>query len=259
MTPFFSRNSCLGINGLGKYYKPRIFVALRRLAKGAHALLAPVGFVTIAALAGCASTHGLAPRSSVRDPDALASNNSLAGAAVSPAVWPQADWWKSLGDQQLDALIDEALAGAPTLNIAAARARKALALADVSGAALVPRVDGSASSVRQRYSENGIFPPPLGGSTQTLNQLQATLSWDLDLWGRNRSAYEAALGTARAAEVDTHAARLALSTAVAQAYVELQRAYLQLEVAETTLKEREHIYALTRDRNLAGIDSKLEL
>src|SRR5262249_52327569 len=136
---------------------------------------------------------------------------------------------------------------------------KALALADVSGAALVPNVDGSASSVRQRYSENGIFPPPLGGSTQTLNQLQATLSWDLDLWGRNRSAYDAALGTARAVDVDTHAARLALSTAVAQAYVQLQRAYLQLDVAQTTLAERERIYTLTRDRNLAGIDSKLEL
>jgi outer membrane protein TolC len=99
----------------------------------------------------------------------------------------------------------------------------------------LPRVDGAASSVRQHYSENGITPPPLGGSSHTLTQLQATLSFDLDLWGRNRSAYEAALGTARAAEVDTHAARLALSTAIAQAYVELQRAYLQLDVAQSTL------------------------
>jgi NodT family efflux transporter outer membrane factor (OMF) lipoprotein len=113
--------------------------------------------------------------------------------------------------------------------------------------------------MRQRYAENGLAPPPLGGSTQTLNQLQATLSWDVDLWGRNRAAYEAAFGAARAAEVDAYSARLALSTNIAQAYIELQRAYLQLDVAEATLREREQIYTLTRDRNLVGIDSRLEL
>jgi NodT family efflux transporter outer membrane factor (OMF) lipoprotein len=89
--------------------------------------------------------------------------------------------------------------------------------------------------------------------------LQATLSWEIDFWGKNRSAYEAALGAARAAEVDAHAARLALSTAIAQAYVALERAYLQLDVAQATLAEREQIYALTRDRNAAGLDSRLEL
>ena len=258
MTPFFSSDSCLGINGLGSHYGPNASASPRTVVLG-RGLCASLVFAAVAFLASCASTNGLAPSASLRDPNALLAKRSLANAPLSDAVWPKADWWKSLHDPQLDALIDEALAGAPPLNIAAARARKALALADVSGAALVPRVDGAASSVRQHYSENGITPPPLGGSSHTLTQLQATLSWDLDLWGRHRSAYEAALGTARAAEVDTHAARLALSTAIAQAYVELQRAYLQLDVAESTLHEREHIYALTRDRNLAGIDSKLEL
>ena len=41
--------------------------------------------------------------------------------------------------------------------------------------------------------------------------------------------------------------------------MQLQRAYLLLDVAEATLKEREQIYALTRDRNAAGLDSRLEL
>src|SRR5207244_888942 len=60
-------------------------------------------------------------------------------------------------------------------------------------------------------------------------------------------------------DVDASAARLALSTSVAQAYVQLQRAYSQLDVAQQTLAERERTYALTRDRNAAGIDSRLEL
>ena len=209
--------------------------------------------------AGCASMEGVTPQATPRHPDALATQRTLAGTRVSSAAWPESAWWKAFHDAQLDALMDEALAGSPTLGIAAARTRKALAAAGVSKAALLPQVDGVAASTRQRFSENGLVPPPLGGTTQTFNQLQLTLSWELDFWGKNRAAYEAALGDARAAEVDASAARLALTAAIAQAYVQLQRAYLLLDVAETTLAEREQIYSLTRDRNVAGIDSRLEL
>src|SRR6185503_19021729 len=101
--------------------------------------------------------------------------------------------------------------------------------------------------------ENGLTPPPLGGSTHTVNQLQATLSWEIDFWGKNRAAYEAALGDARAAQIDAYAARLALSTDIAQAYAQLLRAYLELDVAKQALASREQIAGLTRDRNAAGI------
>jgi len=212
-----------------------------------------------ALLAGCASMEGVAPQATLRDPGALATERSLGSARISNAAWPATEWWKSFHDSQLDALMDEALVGSPTLNIAAARTRKAMAAAGVNKAALLPQVDGVAASTRQRFSENGLVPPPLGGSTQTFNQLQLTLAWELDVWGKNRSAYEAALGHARAAQVDAYTARLALTAAIAQAYVQLQRAYLQLDVAETTLAEREQIYRLTRDRSVAGIDSRLEL
>ena len=212
-----------------------------------------------ALLAACASTSGLAPQASVREGGSLTAERALQDTSVPDAAWPAADWWKSFGDPQLDALIGEALAASPTLNIAAARTRKALAEADVAHSALAPRIDANASSTRERFSEHGVAPPPLGGSTQTFNVLQATLSWEIDFWGKNRSAYEAALGAARAAEVDAHAARLALSTAIAQAYVGLDRAYLLLDVAQATLAEREQLYALTRDRNAAGLDSRLEL
>jgi NodT family efflux transporter outer membrane factor (OMF) lipoprotein len=202
---------------------------------------------------------GVEPQASLRQPNGVAASRSLAGTPVSPAAWPTTDWWKAYGDAQLDALMDEALSTSPTLAVAAARTRKALAVADIDRAALSPRVDASGSSTREHFSANGLVPPPFGGTTQTVNQLELTLNWELDFWGKNRSAYEAALGAARAAEVDQYAARLALSTNIAQAYVQLERAYLQLDVAQETLKEREQIYALTRDRNNAGIDSRLEV
>jgi NodT family efflux transporter outer membrane factor (OMF) lipoprotein len=212
-----------------------------------------------ACLAGCASMQGIAPQATSRDANALASQRALAGASVRDAAWPTSDWWKAYEDPQLDALMDEALAANPTLNIAAARTRKALAAAQASESALSPRIDASASTTRERFPEHALVPPPFGGTTQTVSQLQLSLSWEIDFWGKNRAAYEAALGAARAAEVDAYAARLALSTNIAQAYVQLQRAYLELDVANQTLASREQIAALTRDRNAAGIDSRLEV
>jgi len=225
----------------------------------ARIVLAILAFASSLFVAGCASMKGIAPEASLRDANTLATQRALEGATVSNAAWPATDWWKSFDDPQLDALIDEALAGSPTLKVAEARARKALAAADVAKAPLYPQVEGSFSSIRQRFSGQGLTPPPAAATWNTVNQLQVTLGWELDFFGKNRSAYESAVGQAKAAEVDLHAARLALSAAIAQAYVELQRAYLQLDVAQKALAEREQIYTLTRDRNDAGIDSRLEL
>jgi NodT family efflux transporter outer membrane factor (OMF) lipoprotein len=224
-----------------------------RVGRAASAL-----FVTLLA-AGCASMNGLSTQASMNSANTLAAQKSLADAAVSAAAWPATDWWRSFDDPQLDQLINEALAGSPTLKVATARTRKALAFADVSKAALSPQVNASASSTRERFSERGLIPPPLGGSWSTVNELQVTLDWEIDFWGKNRAAYESAMGSARAAEVEAYAARLALSTNIALAYVQLQRAYLQLDVAQANLKDREQIYALTRDRNSAGIDSRLSV
>jgi NodT family efflux transporter outer membrane factor (OMF) lipoprotein len=208
-------------------------------------------------IAGCASMDGLKTQARMNEPASLAAGQSLADAKVSPAAWPQSDWWKRFNDAQLDRLMEEALAGSPTLRVAQARARKALSFAQSTGAALYPRVNGDANVTRERFPEHGLIPPPFAGEQETQARLQATLDFDLDLWGKNRAAYAAAVGLAKAADVDAYAARLALSVSIAQAYVELQRAYLQLDVAEKALAEREQIYKLTQERFDAGIDSRL--
>ncbi|MGH8851432.1 MAG: efflux transporter outer membrane subunit [Casimicrobiaceae bacterium] len=215
--------------------------------------------LTAMLIGGCASTAGLSTRAVPRAPSELALSHSVASTTVAASAWPHADWWKSLRDPQLDRLIDEALATGPTLRVAAARTRQALAVAGVAQSALSPQINGDLGITREHPSERGTTPLPMGRDWATLHQLQATLTWEIDFWGKNREAYESALGVARVAQVDAYAARLALSVNVAQAYVQLQRAYLQLDVAEATLEQRARVYALTRDRNAAGIDSLLEV
>jgi NodT family efflux transporter outer membrane factor (OMF) lipoprotein len=210
-------------------------------------------------LAGCASTAGLAPKAELRDPDTLAATKTFAAVAVQQDTWPAADWWTAFADPQLDALMTEGLAGSPTLALAQARTQKALAFAGIAQSALYPQVNADGAYTRQRFSQNGLVPPPYGGSWSSVNTLQLSLDWEIDFWGKHRATYESAVGQARAAAIDEYAARLALSTAIAHTYVELQRAFDQRDIEVKTLAQREHIFALTRDRNAAGIDSRLEV
>ena len=210
-------------------------------------------------ITGCASMKGVGSQAAVDDANRLATAKSFAGTGLSPAAWPRIDWWKQFDDPQLDRLIEEALADSPTLRVAQARVRQALAFATTARAGLLPRVDGDAELTRERFPEHGLIPPPFNGSWETQAQLQASLGYEFDLWGKNRAAYDSALGEAKAAEVDAFAARLMLSVNVAEAYVQLQRAYMQLDVAEHTLDQRNQIYKLTRDRFDAGIDSRLDV
>src|SRR3569623_1416315 len=119
--------------------------------------------ISVAVLAGCASPGGLAPRATLRDANEVASSRTLAGTALTRAAWPTTDWWKAYGDPQLDALMTEALAQSPTLAVAAARTRRALAAGDVARAPLAPRVDATASTTRERFSAHGLTPPPYAG------------------------------------------------------------------------------------------------
>jgi NodT family efflux transporter outer membrane factor (OMF) lipoprotein len=223
-------------------------------------LRAPLALLLAASLAaGCASFDGLAPKAVQADPAALAASRSVSGTELSPAAWPTAAWWQRFGDPQLDALIAEALAGNPGMASARARIDKAVALAASSGAALAPQADAVASVTRQHFSANGIFPPPLAGSWNTLTLLGASFNYEFDLWGRNRAAYDAALGQVKAAEVDAFATRLLLASSVARAYAQLARSFEQLDLAQATLAQRQAIFDLTRQRVAAGLDSDVEL
>ncbi len=230
-----------------------------RIAGGRRTRAWIAGALASASLAGCVTSAGLSSQARMESARDLAASRSLSRAAVSAASWPAEDWWTRFGDPQLDRLMGEALARSPTLNEAAARTREALAAASGADSARFPQVGAGASSVRELFPAQSLIPPPYGGTWSTLSELSASLSWGIDFWGKSRSAYEAAVGEARAAALDERAARVTLAASVAHAYVALERAYLQLDVAQALLQEREQIYALTQRRNAAGIDSRLEL
>ncbi|WP_229260000.1 efflux transporter outer membrane subunit [Duganella aquatilis] len=209
-------------------------------------------------MAGCASHDALRPLASLQNPDALAAGATVAAAAA-PAAWPARDWWRRYGDVQLDQLAAEALAGHPSMRIAAARVRQAQAVSGLAASALAPQVNGGARSNRQKFSDKSTVPPPLAGSWTWYNEATLNFSYELDFWGKNQAAVAAALGRQRAAEVEAEAARLVLMVGVTQSYLRLAQLHAQRDLATDILQQRQQVLALTRQRVAARLDSAAEL
>ena len=104
-----------------------------------------------------------------------------------------------------------------------------------------------------------VAPEPLGGSYKGIFLLDLHLKYSFDLWGGKRAKWEAALGQARAAEVDAQAARLLLSSDIARAYATLAQAFAAHDVALADKDRASHLLELGRQRVKAGIDNQLQL
>jgi len=209
-------------------------------------------------LAGC-SFSDLKPRAVLVEP--ADSQQTLADSPIplSPAVWPSQRWWSSFKDAQLDALIEEALAGSPTLRAASARVHQAGAAQALAGAPLLPHAEVNLSTTRERFSANGTTPSPVKGTWQNVDQGTLNLSYELDFWGKNRSGLDAAIGRRRAVEVDERAASMMLSASVVQTYIALQNTWEQLDVAQRLLAQQEQIASLTQQRFKAELDTQIDI
>jgi len=192
-------------------------------------------------------------RSHLSDINAYATAQSFAAPV---GAWPADSWWKSYHDAQLDTLIDEALAGSPTLAAADARLRRARAFSDAAASADRLQVNANASATEQKQSYNYMSPPaftPRGWNDYGRATLDFSL--DLDLWGKNRKALAAAISEAEATKADAAQARLTLATAIASAYAELAREYAALDTALSARDVRIKTADLFRGRFDNGLET----
>ncbi len=204
------------------------------------------------ALAACATPGPAGEARALLRPAAL-------GADAANAPWPEARWWSAWGDAKLDAIVEQALAGSPGLRSAEERLRLARSAVDASRAVERPQAKLSVELSDQRFTENGLIPPPLAGSTEWNNSAQIAASWELDLFGRRRAELDAAIGQVRAAQADAQAARVLLASQVAATYVDLARLAEAKRIAAESQAQREQVLALVRQRIAAGLDTRVEL
>lgn len=211
------------------------------------------------ALGGCVSSEGLSTQGKMTTLDQLATDKSL-GATVQQApgkfarTWPAADWWHSLGDSQLDALVDEAVQGSPDIALADARLRKASAAVLGADAGRKPTLSASAG-VQAIHLPSEVLPGSKGEEDFTPRIVGLSGSYSGSLLGMRHATWEAALGREHALEVDNRAARLALSAEVVRAYARLAHAWQSHDLATQDIERSQHLLALTQQRVKAGIDS----
>jgi multidrug efflux system outer membrane protein len=201
------------------------------------------------ALAGC----DMAPAYHPQTPAVPQQFAELPGwqAAEPMDALPRGKWWEAFGDPQLNALEEQADKASPTLAAALARYDAATAAARVSAAALLPEVDAGGSAERTRVARDR--PSSTGrSSTYDLYNVGASLSYEVDFWGRVRNSVKAARAEAQASAGDLASARLSLQAEVADAYVRLRGLDAQAELLRHTVTAYQRAWQLNHDRHEGG-------
>jgi NodT family efflux transporter outer membrane factor (OMF) lipoprotein len=203
------------------------------------------------ALCACATLPSPGPARTAKASQTYATAQSFAGPQRD---WPADAWWTAYGDAQLDTLVREALAGSPTLAVAEARVRKAQSLENRGR--LLPVISANGDVVEQKQSyNNGIPKAFIPHGYNDYGRATLDFSWELDFWGKNRSAVAAAISETHAAEADAAEARLMLSTNLAAAYADLARLFAERDVAERALTVQTDTSKLVADRVKNGLDT----
>jgi NodT family efflux transporter outer membrane factor (OMF) lipoprotein len=174
------------------------------------------------------------------------------------------EWWLLFNDPQLTWLIETALYQNPSLQAAQDRIYKASYLADIEKSYLFPQIGLEADLQRQKLSETGVIPlqsGPTGGSSSvpiqgagvipiwyTLYETSVNLTYEIDIWGKRKMAFESALDEMHSREADEAFRRLQISVLVAASYFDLQTAYMRQGVQDALVENLEKRLDLTEQK-----------
>jgi len=180
---------------------------------------------------------------------------------TAPAEIANTEWWRTLGDPDLDRLIGLALEANKDLQLAVWRIAEYDARLQISRSALAPQIGYTALAERQRFSQER---PTGGGGLQSgvgpiINNfaIGGLLSWEVDLWGKVQRANEAALAELLSKEDARRGVMLTVVTDVAANYVQLLELDQALWFARQALAKRIEAFELAQAKYRGGSTTKL--
>lgn len=171
-------------------------------------------------------------------------------------VPPVASWWAQFDDPVLGRLVHDALGDNLDLQIAMARVRAARAVFTEQRLDQLPHITAGGSQDRRKQPD-----PLLGGervSSETY-QLGFDAGWELDLFGRQRRAAEAARADLGAERDNLADAQVMVAAEVARNYFELRGSQKRIAVARDTLLNLRETQRLTETRLELGAGSELDV
>jgi NodT family efflux transporter outer membrane factor (OMF) lipoprotein len=168
------------------------------------------------------------------------------GAAAQPNRQP---FWEELGSEELNRLMKVALAQNLDLEAALHRIDEARAQAKIAGSTLYPAVQASGGASRT-------YQDPRDTTTA---RGTGTISYEVDLWGKNRNSTAAAKYRANATAFDRDALQLVISSDTANFYTQILSLNERIRIAEYNLKNAEEVLRIIEARYSAGSVSGLEV
>jgi multidrug efflux system outer membrane protein len=164
-------------------------------------------------------------------------------------------WWEVFQDSQLQGLIREALSQNYDVRIAATRVLQAQAVLGITRADQLPTITGGASSSNERLPATRITP----AFETSPSQVNLSLFWELDFWGKYRRATEAARANLLATEWGQKAVISSMVSNVASAYFQLLELDAEMEISRNTLASRKESLRLVEVRAKGGATSMLDV
>lgn len=210
----------------------------------------------IFSFAGCASIPKNEKSNSVKSVSSYKTNTLIGNAGK----WPSEQWWNEYGDKQLDSLINEAIANSPNMAVASARLRRAEAFRQVSKSSTMPQVSADAAVSSQKMSYNYLTPQQM--TPQGWNdygQASLNFSFEIDFWGKNKSALAAATSELYAAEAEAAGAKIVIISAITSNYAVLAQMYDARDVTLEEVRTRQDILKLFEGRYKNGLETKASI
>jgi len=213
----------------------------------------------LAALCMVASSAGCVLTQDVPDPALDIPDGYKAARLTRADAPPTLDWWRGFRSAELTDLMQEAQK--VNLDIAAAVARfmQADAQARIAGAALLPSVSGSGSETYSRTSGSSASGLSNGGREVVNYSASLSASYQLDFWGQNRDAAQAAEETAIANRFDRDVVALTTLTAVANAYFQVLASQDRLRTAQRNIASATRVLEAIKQRFKAGTGTDLDV
>ena len=165
-------------------------------------------------------------------------------------------WWQVYQDPVLTRLIHTAIAQNYDVRIAAARVLEAQAQVGITRANQFPSANVGANVFSQQDAKvTNLFPAyQVNGG-----ELNLSVIWNLDFWGKYRRQTEAARAQLLATEWGQRAVISSLIASVATAYFQLRALDSQLEISKRTLGSRQQSLKLTQVLESHGSGSGLDV
>ncbi|MBF0563171.1 MAG: efflux transporter outer membrane subunit, partial [Alphaproteobacteria bacterium] len=186
--------------------------------------------------------------------------NAAMPAAVPTTILPHpvSSWWREFGSDELNNLVERALANNHDLKAAVSRIAQAEAQAGVAAGSLLPLLQTSASNQTLKGGLGTAASTP-NGNAERLHEFALNASYELDFWGKNRWTEEAALAAAQVNVYNRETIALTLVADVVTNYLQYLIASERVAVGQHNVDNMTTVLEVVTRRKRIGEGTDVEI